>query len=83
MPIQFSIKTTMNATQYLFEKTARLDKDFVLGNKETISYSSLYEQSSKMATYLSKKFGSQKNILLVSNNNRFFSGLLFRNNVIR
>nr|WP_319509369.1 AMP-binding protein [uncultured Draconibacterium sp.] len=62
----------MNATQYLFEKTARLDKDFVLGNKETISYSSLYEQSSKMATYLSEKFGSQKNILLVSNNNRFF-----------
>ncbi|WP_321373646.1 AMP-binding protein [uncultured Draconibacterium sp.] len=62
----------MNAIQYLFEKSARLENDFVLGNRETISFTSLYEQSLKMANYLSDKNGNQKNILLVSNNNRFF-----------
>jgi hypothetical protein len=28
----------MNVTQYLFEKTAEWQKDFILGKKETISF---------------------------------------------
>ena len=62
----------MNVVQFLFEKSAELNKDFVLGNKETISYKCLYERSSKMASYLSNTFGTNNNILLVSNNNSFF-----------
>ncbi len=62
----------MNFTEFLFEKSAELERDFVLGNKETISFSSLYGQSSKLASYLAYMYGNQQNILLVSNNNRFF-----------
>jgi len=62
----------MNSTQYLFEKSAGLNKDFILGNKETISYKSLYEQSMQIARYLTENFGERNNILLVSNNNSFF-----------
>lgn len=62
----------MNIVQYLFENTRTLSKDFVLGNKETISFVHLYEQSSKMASYLSSSIGSNRNIILVSNNNNFF-----------
>ena len=32
----------MNAFDYFFETTATLEKPFVLGPKETISYSDLY-----------------------------------------
>ena len=62
----------MNVVQYLFENTRTLSKDFVLGNKEIISFVHLYEQSSKMASYLSSSIGSNRNIILVSNNNNFF-----------
>jgi acyl-CoA synthetase (AMP-forming)/AMP-acid ligase II len=62
----------MNVVQYLFENTRTLSKDFVLGNKETISFVHLYEQSSKMASYLSSSFGSNRNIILISSNNNFF-----------
>jgi len=62
----------MNVVQYLFERTAGLKKDFVLGNKETLSFSELYTQSCRMASYLSGTYGSQNNIVLVSNNNSFF-----------
>lgn len=62
----------MNIVQYLFENSSSLEKDFVLGNKETISYTNLYDQSSRMASYLSSSFGSNRNFILVSNNNNFF-----------
>ena len=62
----------MNVTQYLFEKSADLDKDFVLGNKETISFKNLYNKSSQMATFLYETYGTEKNIILMSNNNNFF-----------
>jgi acyl-CoA synthetase (AMP-forming)/AMP-acid ligase II len=62
----------MNVTQYLFEKTAEWQKDFILGNKETISFSELYSQSSKLAGFLSETVGTQQNIILISHNNNFF-----------
>lgn len=62
----------MNVTQYLFEKTAEWDKDFVLGTKETISFKTLYHQSSQLATLLKEVVGTGRNILLMSTNNNFF-----------
>ncbi|KAF0238251.1 MAG: acyl-CoA synthetase (AMP-forming)/AMP-acid ligase [Prolixibacteraceae bacterium] len=62
----------MNVVQYLFENSFNLAKDFVLGNKETISYTNLYDKASQMASYLSSSLGSNRNIILVSNNNNFF-----------
>lgn len=61
-----------NVVQYLFEHTAELNKDFVLGKREVVSFSELYIQSFQMASYLSTTYGSQNNIVLVSDNNRFF-----------
>lgn len=62
----------MNVVEYLFENSAELDKDFVLGNKETITFKDLYRQSSLMADYISESYGSQNNIALASSNNCFF-----------
>lgn len=62
----------MNVVQYLFENSYTLEKDFVLGNKETISFVDLYDQTLRMASYLSANYGNNRNILLVSNNNNFF-----------
>ncbi len=62
----------MNVVQYLFEKSALLDKDFVLGNKETISHRDLFEKSSRMATFLSGEFGTGNKIILMCNNSNFF-----------
>ncbi|HSO88368.1 MAG TPA: AMP-binding protein, partial [Draconibacterium sp.] len=62
----------MNSVQYFFEKSALLERDFVLGNRETITFLDLYTQSSRLASYLSETAGSKKNIILVSNNNNFF-----------
>lgn len=62
----------MNLVQYLFENSGSLDKDFVLGNKETISFDHLYDQTSRMASYISTAIGTNRNIILVSNNSSFF-----------
>jgi acyl-CoA synthetase (AMP-forming)/AMP-acid ligase II len=62
----------MNVVRYLFENSSSLDKDFVLGNKEKISYTNLYDQVSRMASYLTSSIGRNRNIILASNNNNFF-----------
>ncbi|SHF42911.1 Acyl-CoA synthetase (AMP-forming)/AMP-acid ligase II [Mariniphaga anaerophila] len=62
----------MNVTQYLFENTAEWQKNFILGNKEVISFHELFAQSSRLASYLSATTGSSNNIILVSQNNSFF-----------
>lgn len=61
----------MNAFDYFFEKTSDLEKLFLVG-KETISYRELYSSSLHLASWLRKEFGLNKNILLLSVNNRFF-----------
>lgn len=62
----------MNAFDYFFEQSHDLDKDFVLGNKETISYADLYGNSLKLARYLQVYVGRDKPIILVSPNSVFF-----------
>lgn len=61
----------MNAFDYFFEKSAHLDKKFLVG-KEEIGFKDLYQNSLKIATWLNTKVGQNKHILLLSINNLFF-----------
>ena len=62
----------MNVFDYFFETTQNLDKDFVIGPKETISFKELYEYSLKVASYFKEKVGTDKNIVLIGQNSIFF-----------
>jgi long-chain acyl-CoA synthetase len=62
---------TMNAFDYFFEKTANLDKPFVVG-KEEISFQELYNTSLSLASWLEKNVGQNHHIILLSVNNLFF-----------
>jgi len=61
----------MNAFDYFFEKTSDQDKLFLVG-KENLSFKELYNSSLILASYLEKEYGRNKNILLLSVNNKFF-----------
>ena len=61
----------MNAFDYFFEKTSNLEKFFLVG-KDNLSFKELYSSSLHLASWLRKEYGSNKNILLLSVNNRFF-----------
>lgn len=62
----------MNVFDYLFETTQHLEKDFVLGPKETISFKKLHEDSLKIASYLKVNVGQNQNVVLISPNSVFF-----------
>lgn len=62
----------MNVFDYLFDTTQDLEKDFVLGSKETISFKKLHEDSLKIASYLKLNVGTHQNIILMSPNSVFF-----------
>jgi long-chain acyl-CoA synthetase len=62
----------MNLVDFLFENTAVLEKNLILGTKESKSYKAIFEESSKLASYLKNKFGEDKKILLVAPNSQFF-----------
>jgi len=62
----------MNVFDYFFDETKNLDKDFVIGNKETISYNELYNNSIKVASFLNKNIGVNKKIILINQNSVFF-----------
>ena len=62
----------MNVFDYFFKDTKDLDKDFVIGNKETISYQNLYKNSLKVASFLKEKVGTDQNIILIKQNSVFF-----------
>jgi acyl-CoA synthetase (AMP-forming)/AMP-acid ligase II len=62
----------MNAFDYFFEKTSTLEKYFVSGPRETVSYKELYSRSQIFAAYLRKKIGRDQNILLIAPNSGFF-----------
>ena len=62
----------MNVFDYFFEKTKNLDKDFVIGNKETISFNEIYSNSLKVASYLNENIGNDKNIVILNKNSVFF-----------
>jgi long-chain acyl-CoA synthetase len=62
----------MNAFDFLLSESKDLNKDFVLGPKEKISYETLYHNSFILAKYLRKAFGEGNNILLISPNSVYF-----------
>jgi acyl-CoA synthetase (AMP-forming)/AMP-acid ligase II len=62
----------MNVFDYLFDSTKDLEKDFLLGSKETISFKKLYNVSLKIASYLKETIGEDQNVLLISPNSGFF-----------
>ena len=62
----------VNVFDYFFEENKHLEKDFVLGNSETVSYKVLYENSLKVASYLKDKIGKDKNVVIISQNSVFF-----------
>ncbi len=61
----------MNAFDYFFEKTSKLESLFLEG-KENLSFNELYNSAGHLASFLRKEFGQNKNILLLSVNNQFF-----------
>lgn len=62
----------MNVFDYFFETSKSLDKDFVLGNKETISYQDLYNNALKAACFLKENIGENQHVLLLAENSVFF-----------
>ncbi|UCE38200.1 MAG: AMP-binding protein [Thermoplasmata archaeon] len=62
----------MNVVDYFLENSQKLDKMCVAGTKETITYKELWERVNYLASYIHDKFGREKEILLLSDNNLFF-----------
>ena len=62
----------MNVFDYLFDSTKDLEKDFLLGSKETISFKKLYNDSLKIVSYLKDTIGENQNVVLISPNSGFF-----------
>ncbi len=62
----------MNVYDYLLGESGFLYKDFLLGNKEEMTYSELYCESLRLARYLRENYGEENNILLVAPNSAFF-----------
>ena len=58
----------MNVFDYLFEMSKDLDKDFILGNKEEVSYKEIYEKSLKIASYLDENIGRDQNVIITGKN---------------
>ena len=56
----------MNVYDYLLGESGFLYKNFLLGNKEEMTYSELYRDSMRMARYLRENYGEENNILLVA-----------------
>jgi len=61
----------MNAFDYFFGISQGLEKNFLVGNEE-ISFRDLYRKAMVLAEILREEVGTEKNILLLSPNNRFF-----------
>ncbi|HLO60081.1 MAG TPA: class I adenylate-forming enzyme family protein [Bacteroidales bacterium] len=62
----------MNAVDYFFETSSVLEKEFVIGSKEKVTFKNLYSQSNNLAIYLQKTIGENQNILLIAPNSVFF-----------
>lgn len=61
----------MNAFDYFFENTNRLETLFLVGT-ESISFNDLYDSSLQLADRLSAEVGQKQNVFLISANNLFF-----------
>jgi len=62
----------MNVYDYLLGNSGFLHKDFILGNKEVLSYADLNDQSLKLARYLLETYGEGNNIVLAGPNSAWF-----------
>lgn len=62
----------MNCADFFLENSKDLEKNLVLGRYETISYRELYKKVIGLASYLHKKIGSGKNVVIISDNSVFF-----------
>ncbi|HLV15620.1 MAG TPA: AMP-binding protein [Xanthomarina sp.] len=62
----------MNVFDYLFENSKNLDKNFLLGSKESVSFKEFHTESLKLASFLNRYFGANKNMILISPNSKFF-----------
>lgn len=62
----------MNVFDYFFESNKNLEKNFILGSKESISFNELFKNSLKLASFLRNNIGENNNIILVSPNSIFF-----------
>lgn len=62
----------MNAFNYFFSETGQLTKDLVLGPREQISYRQLYDNCLKLAIAIEQRVGTDKNLILISENSVFF-----------
>lgn len=62
----------MNVFDYFLQHSSKLDKDVVLGSRETISYPKLYDNSINLAKYINAEFGENKHILVLSENSVYF-----------
>ncbi len=61
-----------NFAWYLLENCQGFDKDAIIGPRERITYKELYKKVNALATHIHKKYGSDKEFLLLSENNIFF-----------
>lgn len=62
----------MNIVDFLFENNRNLDKDFVVGTSEKISFEELYRKTITIASGLHAKYGDGNKFLLISDNSLFF-----------
>lgn len=62
----------MNVFDFLFDNSANLEKDLILGPKESKSFKAIFEESCQLASYLRNKLGQENRILLVAPNCPFF-----------
>ncbi|MBN1599791.1 MAG: AMP-binding protein [Bacteroidales bacterium] len=62
----------MNVFDYFFETTKSLEKDFIIGPKEKVSYKDLYQNAGKLAGYISQNLPEDEKIIIVSQNSVFF-----------
>lgn len=61
----------MNACDYFFEHSRTLEKDFILGPAEQVSFRSLYDQTVNIAAALRQAAGSGQNVILIASNSVF------------
>jgi acyl-CoA synthetase (AMP-forming)/AMP-acid ligase II len=62
----------MNFVSYLLEKNRDDEKLFILGNHGTLTYAEFGKKLRNVSSFLSHRFGTRKNILLMADNTPFF-----------
>jgi long-chain acyl-CoA synthetase len=62
----------MNFVSYLLEKNRDPEKLFILGDHGTLTYAEFVRKLENLSSFLGKRFGSRKKILLMADNTPFF-----------